>query len=91
MKMLTSQKAIDFPTFFQRAFLFESLIPCQIKKTRNPLRLRVFLCVSMLFDILSFLRTQKIFYIHTSDFAHSEHKMLTKNANLFRTQRSGNT
>ena len=45
----------------------------------------------LLLGIFTFLRTQKIFYIHTNNFARSEHKMLMKNANLFRTQRSGNT
>lgn len=72
-------------------FGFKSRLAHQKEKTRNPLRLRVFLCVSMPLGIFTFLRTQKIFYIHTNNFARSEHKMLMKNANLFRTQRSGNT
>lgn len=72
---------IDYQRFCARRKLFESLIPCHKKKTSNPLRLLVFLCISTLSGVLGILRMRNILRIRVSEIAPAEYKMLTKNAN----------
>ena len=90
-KMLNFQKVIVSQRFFVSFLGFESRTGHQKEKTRNPLRLRVFLYIPMLSGFLCVVISDAFSHCLTHSGCNFQHKTLTKNANGFASQCTCNT